>query len=107
MKIEGELGDHFSREENVLVQCCKMLDDAGVESALNRLRSDHREILLRLDDLKDAAKASVSTLSNDGDWSDQLFVIRVQITNARVFLEKHADQEIILFETLKDRPSIL
>ena len=89
------------------MQCCKILDDAGVESALNRLRSDHKEILICISDLKDAAREIISTLSGDGDWSDQLFVMRIQITNARVFLEKHADQEIILFETLEDRLSIL
>jgi len=106
-RIENQLGDHFSREESMLSDCCDKLEDAGFSSTLSRLRDDHNEILGRIEDLRAEARGIDSDSTSREDWIDKSFVIRVHITNARVFLEKHADQESLLFKMLRDRLSSL
>ena len=104
-RIESQLGDHFDREEGMLSECCDKLEDAGLSSTLSRLRDDHIEILGRIKDLRAEARGIDSDRSSREDWIDKSFVVRVHITNTRVFLEKHADQESLLFKMLKDRLS--
>ena len=104
-QIESQLSDHFKREEDTLNECCRKIEDTDLTSALIRLRIDHNEILFRIDDLRSEAKEIVMVLSSGAHSISRSFEFGVHITETRVFLEKHADQETVLFERLRNRLS--
>lgn len=104
-RIESQLGDHFEREEHLLAECLNRFEDEGLFSTLSRLRDDHSEILGRIQSLTSEVNGPETDNTSQEEWIDKSFVVRVHITNARVFLEKHADHEALLFKMLKDRLS--
>lgn len=81
--------------------------DSDLESALTALRIEHTDILIRISDVRAEAKEIDKSLSNGESWISKSFEFRIHITEARVFLEKHADQETSLFEKLRNRFSAI
>ena len=102
-KIEDQLGNHFKIEEDILSECYKIFKDTSLLSSLNRLRSDHAEIITRIGDLRIEAAQIASALSDRQDWIGRAFVLRVHITNTRVLLERHAEEEEVIFKGLMAR----
>ncbi len=104
-RIETQLNDHFDREEDILAECVQISEDPGLLATLNRLRSDHQEIITRIGDLRAEARQIALALTSRSDWIGRAFGVRVHITNTRVLLEKHAEEEEGLFKMLEGRLS--
>jgi len=103
--IEIRLNRHFSNEEEVLAECCEILDDTGLADALAWLRTAHQKIMKRIDDVRAKIGQIVPALSRQGEWIELAFDAREHLIETRVLLEKHAEEEEMLFKMLKDRLS--
>ncbi|MFA4836218.1 MAG: hemerythrin domain-containing protein [Dehalococcoidia bacterium] len=103
--IEKELTIHFSKEEDALEESYKILQDEGLISALSALRADHIELLSRIKDLRAEAEGISSANLSLQDQKDRTFLAKVHITNYRMSLENHAEQETLMFKRLKDKLS--
>ena len=101
--IEIRLSTHFSNEEGVLAECCEIFDDKGLADALDWLRTAHREIMGRMDDLRSKVKQIPAALASQGDWVALAFMARERLIDTRLLLEKHAEEEELLFKMLRDR----
>lgn len=104
-QIESQLADHFKREEKALRECCLKIAGADLESALTDFRIDHADILVQISDIKKEAEKIDVALSNGESRINESFDFRVRITEARVFLERHAEKETHLFEKLRNKLS--
>jgi len=102
-EIQTQLLDHFQLEEDVLKEGYEVLDDVSFLGTLNHLRSDHQKIGADLADLRVEAKRIALAVSNSQDRMERFSSLKARIKEMRTLVVRHAEDEEVAFQLLKDR----